>query len=135
MLLQEALHIDRSDLLLSLEEYLDVALHQTQLEGSPQSLYLCGGLSLAVIRSTGYDQTILDYRLEWIRLIPLIERLCRHHIVVSIDEYRGCLLAILLLCKDCRVSSRRQDLDAIHTDALEDLPPALGAAYHILLVG
>ena len=29
MLLQEALHIDRSDLLLSLEEYLDVALHQT----------------------------------------------------------------------------------------------------------
>ena len=107
MLLQEALHIDRSDLLLSLEEYLDITLHQTQLEGSPQSLYLRGGLSLAVVRSTSYDQAVLDHRLEGIRLLPLIKRLCRHHVVVSVDKHRGCLLAVLLLCKDCRVSSSR----------------------------
>ena len=85
MLTNKGLQRRRTDFLLTLKNEFDVMAHQAILDQILKGFHLYHRLTLIIVRTTSIKPPVANIRFPRITL-PRLQRLHRHHIVMSIYE-------------------------------------------------
>ena len=120
----------RADLFFSLDHELDVARQLAGRNHRLQRFDVHERLSLVVVGPAPPDASVAQNRLERIGL-PLVERIDRHHVVVTVHEHgRRSRIDDLLAVND-RITVGRHYLGAVGAGGKKRVAQMLGATDHI----
>ena len=133
VLLAEAVERRRANLLLALKHKLDIAREGVGGAHRLERLDVHKRLTFVVISTTRVDAVVDDGRLERLSS-PLLTRIYRHNIVVTIDQYGLGIGRDNLLGIDYRIALGRDNLGGVGSCFCECHSEMLGTLNHILLV-
>ena len=122
-----------ADFLLTFEYEFHIVLEQSVPYKVLESLHMHKSLALVIIGTASPDGSVVDFRLERIR-IPFFERFCRLHIIMTVNQCRLICRVNDLLPEDYRIPLCREHTGLICTGLPEKLSITLRTLPHVLFV-
>ena len=125
--------IRTSDFFLAFEKELHVAVQLTARNEVLEGLDVHEELSLVIVRSSAPDGSVVDFRLKRVA-VPLLQRLHRLNVVVSVHQHRICLGINDFLPEDHRMSHSLAYACFIGTGLDEQVRQGFCTKIHICLM-
>ena len=129
----EIAETDRADLLFSFEDKLKVAVQNPRLQSRLKPFNLNHRLPLIIVGTTCIDPSVAYLGFERVAL-PQLQRLGRHHIVMSVHEHRRRRSRNDTLGIHHRIASCRHHFRTRRPRSEQQLFPPLGTLDHVRLM-
>ena len=130
---EEGVQAGRPDFFLALKNELHVVPQLARAHQVLKRLDLQETLSLVVVGAACPDAAVAHLGLKGGGL-PQFERRHGHHVVVAVDEHRGCSVAHMFLGKHERVAVAGHHLGLVGPGLQQQFTPEVGAAQHVGVV-